>query len=102
MPSWTPAPLRVTGKANLHVVHNSWALLRVAAQFLKEPVNDIADLGEKVGIPQTVADSLVPRMVAEGWLDTDDGWVFSVTPAGRLALEKKLRQTGHLGRKASR
>lgn len=83
-------------------MHNSWALVRLAAQFLKQPENDIYDLAKKAGINQQVVDSLVPRMAAEGWLATDEGWVFRLTEKGRLALTKKIQQSRSYGRETPR
>jgi DNA-binding MarR family transcriptional regulator len=68
------------------LVHISWALIRVAKAFLEIPRHDVFDLAGETHVDLAVIDRLIPRMVREGWLTTEDGWIFQVTPAGQRAL----------------
>lgn len=67
-------------------VNISWALVRVAKAFLETPRYDLYDLRRAVSARRDVVDNLIVRMVIKGWLVTEDGWVFEVTPDGRRAL----------------
>jgi predicted transcriptional regulator len=67
-------------------VHISWALVRVAKAFLETPRYDPYDLSRAVSVRRDVIDNLIVRMVVEGWLTTEDGWLFEVTTDGRRAL----------------
>jgi hypothetical protein len=75
-------------------VHNSWALVRVAKAFLESPPprHCTHDLALLAGVERRIVDNLVTRMVIEGWLATEDGWTFEVTPAGRRAMVTVLVQ----------
>jgi hypothetical protein len=76
----------------VHGVHTSWALIRVAKAFLRTPRYDTYDLAQATSLPREVVDNLVARMVGEGWLSTEDGWAFELTPTGEPALRTVLTQ----------
>lgn len=73
-------------------MHISWALVRVAKAFLETPRHDVFDLSRAAGVEHSIVVNMVARMVVEGWLVTEDGWIFEVTPTGRRALIKVLAQ----------
>lgn len=76
----------------MRLVHNSWALLRVAKAFLRTPNHDVHDLVQVAKVDRGDLDKMIPRMVTEGWLTTADGWIFQLTPTGRAALTTMLTQ----------
>lgn len=66
--------------------------MRVAKAFLQTPRYDTYDLAREVHVQQSIVDNLVVRMTTEGWLTTDDGWNFDLTPEGQRALITVLTQ----------
>lgn len=67
-------------------MHISWALLRVAKALLEQPRYDVYDLARDASVDPPTVNNLVIRMVVNGWLSTEDGWIFELTPTGRREL----------------